>query len=470
MASGLFVSFDKKQPGVYFNRRVMKRQTVNKAISGTVVYPMDSDWGPRGQIIEINSLQECFTKLGYYYNDDKMRPIVEMFRGSSRTQGANRVFVIIPEVATMVKATATIGAVTVTATYPGKKGNKIIIVITPDFDTEYDSTNHLYAVHRVQTIVDGLVVYTKSYGQFIDKDHYTAAKVSDLVDNEFVKWSYAEGDEDELITDTAGTNLAGGDNSDVTDAEYATVCDILDNKFFDILCYDKSSNVVKAAYNNFIQRQWENRGYYCQLVTSNFMIDFEGCISLQNGLVLSDGYTLDEMKATWWYAGCSAGARYNESLTHVQHPLAIDVTKEYTKDELDSFIDNGQVVFVKEFNIPMVNKDINTLHTFTPEKGQDLASNRLLRVMNEICNYCNYEYNINYIGNLYNDEDGRDILKGNITGKLNEMQANHGIQNFNADEDVQVNPIETDLEAVEMIIGVHGVGAIEKIYIRLTSN
>ena len=333
----------------------------------------------------------------------------------------------------------------------------------------YDTENELCAVHKVQTLLDNVVVNSKTYGMYISSSEYTPATYKDLVDNEFIKYIYDEADKDTLLADTAGITLSGGSNSPLTDADYTSVCDVLDGKFFNVLVYDGNSSTVKNAYNNFIQRQQDNKGYYCQLVTSKFLPDFEGCISLQNGIKLSDGLVLDENKATWWYGGCTAGAKYNESLTHVQHPLAIDVTRTYTSDELDGFISKGQVVFTKEFETVVVMKDINTLHTYTPEKGQDLSSNRLVRVLNEICNYCNYQYNINYIGNLNNDEDGRDILKGNINGKLRDMEANHGIQNFDGKTDTQVNPIEGDFEAVEMIIGIQGVGAIEKIYIRLTS-
>ena len=467
MASGTFVTFNKKQPGVYFNRKVMKRVNTNQAIEGVVLYPFDLDWGTRDKIIEISSLQDCFNKLGYYYTDEKMRPIVEMFRGSNRTQGASKVEVIIPSVSGQAKASATIGTgkdkLTATAKCYGTRGNDITFAIIPDLDTEI--TTDVYAVYKVQTLVGNIVVSSKTYGSFTSSTVYTQAKIGDLQSNDFLEWG---GDKNGLLTATAGTTLTGGVSASPSDAEMSTVLDAVDDHFFNVLCYDGTSSTVKSAFNNFVMRQWENKGYYCQLVTSQFDGDFEGLTSIQNGMILSDGFTLTPEKATWWYSGCTAGAKSSESLTHIQHPLAVDVTKTYTSDELDQFIDNGQIVFIKEFDVVMVMKDINTLHTFTDEKGQDLSSNKLVRALNEICNYCNYQYNIYYVGDVPNDESGYDLLQGNILGKLRNMAANRAIKNVETD-DVVINPVEGDSEAIEMLIGIQGVGSIEKIYIRLTS-
>ena len=60
-----------------------------------------------------------------------------------------------------------------------------------------------------------------------------------------------------------------------------------------------------------------------------------------------------------------------------------------------------------------------------------------MRVVMQFCNDV-YEYFSNYfIGRVDNNDAGRNLLRGWIVGYLNEMMANNGIQNFEAD-DVEV--------------------------------
>ena len=472
MASGTYVAYDKKQPGVYFDRRIEKQEVINRAPEGIVLYPASFQWGERDTIIELNSLQDCFKKLGYKSTDPEMRPIVEMFRGSNRTQGANKIYVIIPNVEGQTKANTYLdaGSVEIQAQCYGTLGNHIVITVIPDLDTPYDDggSTPAYAVKTVQTIVDGIVVDSQTYGSYIDETHYVPAKYGELKDNEFVKF-IVDGSEDAAIGDYSGVHLEGGYSPEPTDVEMVSFIPKLENTFFQVMCYDGESNAVKSAYENFIKRLYDDKGYFCQLVVSDFTADFEGTTVIENGLKLSDGTTLDEKKVTWWYSGCSAGAKPNQSLTHIQHPLAIDVTKEYTNDEKNAFIDEGKIVFVKEFNIPVLMKDINSLHTFTEYKKESLKSNKLLRTINYICNYCNYQYNLYYIGDIPQNDNGRNLVKGNVLGLLRVMEADQAIQNVK-ESDVEVYPIEVDNEAIEIICGIEGVGALEKIYFRLTAH
>ena len=65
-----------------------------------------------------------------------------------------------------------------------------------------------------------------------------------------------------------------------------------------------------------------------------------------------------------------------------------------------------------------------------------------------------------------NNDAGRDLLKAWIVGYLNEMQANNGIRNFDA-EDVTV-VAGTAIDAVVIDVAIQPVDAIEKIYVTVT--
>ena len=83
--------------------------------------------------------------------------------------------------------------------------------------------------------------------------------------------------------------------------------------------------------------------------------------------------------------------------------------------------------------------------------------------------FCNdvYEYFSNYfIGKVDNNDAGRNLLRGWIVGYLNEMMANNGIQNFEAD-DVEVLAGET-IDSVLVNVAIQPVDSVEKIYMEVT--
>jgi hypothetical protein len=89
-----------------------------------------------------------------------------------------------------------------------------------------------------------------------------------------------------------------------------------------------------------------------------------------------------------------------------------------------------------------------------------------MRVLDQICNDV-YEYFSKYfIGKVNNNDTGRNLMKGWIVKYLNEMQANNGIQNFDA-EDVTVIQ-GSNLDSVVINIGIYPVDSVEKIYATIT--
>ena len=89
-----------------------------------------------------------------------------------------------------------------------------------------------------------------------------------------------------------------------------------------------------------------------------------------------------------------------------------------------------------------------------------------MRVLNQFCNDV-YEHFSNYfIGKVSNDETGRSLLKGWIVGYLNDMQANSGVQNFEA-EDVTVEA-GNSIDAVLIAVKIQPVDSIEKIFMTVT--
>lgn len=441
MAGGTWKSQNKKQPGVYINVRSSKQTTITSGDRGIVAICEPLSWGPEGQIITINAGDDYTPVIGYDETNNKALFLREIFKGSDHTSGAVKVLLYRPEADKAAKASVTLQSLTATAKYNGSRGNDISVAVVADPDEEDGYT--------VQTFVDGSI-----------KDAQVSKTVEGLQANDWVVFSGAG----ELAA-SVGTALTGGTDGTVLAAAYSAFLTSLESYEFNILIYDGSDSTIQAAYVSFVKRMREKVGKKCQVVMAGVESNSEAVISVRNGVVFTDGTNISAQQATWWVGGAEAGANYNESLVYAQYPWAVDISPRLTNAEIDAALDAGQLLFFEEFGSVKVMLDINTLTAYQPEKGAEFSSNQVIRVIDTIANGVYKNLSLNYIGKIQNNEDGRMLLKAWIVGFLNEMQANGGIQNFEAD-DVTVRAGNT-INTIVITIAVQPVSAVEKIYITL---
>ena len=189
-------------------------------------------------------------------------------------------------------------------------------------------------------------------------------------------------------------------------------------------------------------------------------------IQIPNGVTLADGTALTAQQATWWAGGAEAGAQYNQSLTYAQYPGAVSANPKMTEAQLEAAVQAGQLAFTDTFGVVRICTDINSLTTFTVDKGEEYHKNRVMRVLNQLCNDIYRYFSLNFIGKVDNNAAGRSLLRGWIVGYLQEMQANNGVQNFTAD-DVTVEAGST-VDAVLINIAIMPVDSVEKVYVQVT--
>lgn len=442
MAGGTWTSQNKKQPGVYINVKSSMAQAVSVGDRGVVAICEPLSWGPEGELVTINVGDDFTPYIGYDSTDDKALFLREIFKGSGHTKGPVKVMLYRPATTGAAKATASIAPLTITAKYNGVRGNDILISVIADPDDEGSFT--------VQTVVDGSLKHTQ-----------TGKTVANLQSNDWVVFSGTGN-----LAASAGTSLTGGNDGTVSSAAYSAFLAALEPHTFNVLIYDGSDSTVQAAYVAFIKRMRDNLGKKCQAVMAGIESDSDAVISVRNGVVLSNGPTLTPQQTTWWVGGAEAGANYSESLVYAQYPDAVNVSPRLTSSEVDEALNKGQIVFFEEFGSVKVVSDINTLTTYTPDKGEAFGLNQVIRTLDTIANDIYKNFSQNYIGKIQNNASGRDLLKAWIVGYLNEIQANGGIQNFVAD-DVVVEAGEA-INAVVITLAIQPVAAVEKIYITAT--
>ena len=382
--------------------------------------------------------------IGYDAMHERALFLQEMMKGSDTTPGPIKILLYRLKGTGGAKAAATVGTVTAIALYEGVRGNDITVVIQEDPDME--------GTYTVSTVVDGKV-----------RDEQVVSKASELSANNWVTFSSSA----EEITETAGTALTGGKDPTITNADYAEFLSQLEKYDFDIVVYDGTEQTIVQAYASFMKRISEKVGHKCQAVMAGAeSCDSEWVSSCGNGVKLSDGTVLSPQQATWWLGGAEAGASYNQSLTYSRYLGAVSAAPKLSDAEIETAIKAGKIVFIDSFDTVKICTDINTFTSITVDKQKYFSKNRVMRVLNQFCNDVYKQFSLYYIGKINNNEDGRNLLKGWIVGYLNEMQANGGIQNFEAD-DIQVSA-GTDVDAVVVNAAIQPVDSVEKIYMTVT--
>lgn len=445
MAGGTWTTQNKVRPGVYIRFSSASDMNLSVGTRGVVTICEPLSWGPVSQVTEITPYTDTTPYTGYSLSDANNLFLQQIFLGTNRTNGPQKILLYRPAASSAEQASATISPLTVTALYPGTRGNDITIMVTEL--TEPAST------FEVDTLVDGDVV-----------DSQTVQTADQLQANAWVSFSGTG-----ALNANAGTPLTGGSNGTVADMAYSTYLTAIEPYAFDIMIYDGTESTVQQAMISFVQRLASDAGQYSQLVASGLSDpDSQYVINVSSGVTLTDGTVLTPQQTTWWVGGAQAGALYNQSLTYAQYPGAVSASPLMTNSQYIQALQDGEFVLFADNSTVKVEQDINSLTTYTADVGQVFHKNRVVRLCNTIANDVYSQFSSNFIGTVNNNADGRSRLQAAIVGYLLEIQANQGITDFTA-EDVQVLPGE-DIDAIVVNVAITPVDAIEKIYMTIELN
>ncbi len=445
MAGGTWTSQNKIRPGVYIRFSSTRGLGLTVSDRGTVAIAESLSWGPVETVQEIEAGANMTPYTGYDITNANNRFLNEIFKGTNRTAAPNKVLLYRLGASGQTAATATVAPLTATAKYPGTRGNDISIVIT-ELTTPADT-------YTVSTVVDGEIV-----------DQQTAETVEDLVANDWVTWSGTG-----ALAASVGTPLTNGTNGTPASSDYTDFLTAIEPYKFDVLLYDGTDTTVQDAMVAFVKRLSEEEGMYTQLVAAGLTNpDSRFVVNVMSGVTLSDGTVLTPQQTVWWAGGALAGAQYNESLTYASYPSAVDVSPKLTNSGYEQALSDGQFVLFADDGVVKVEQDINSLVTYTTDITEPYHKNRVMRLLNTIANDIYQQFSDGYIGVVNNNEAGRMQFKAAIVGYLLTIQANNGIQNFDA-EDVEVLPGE-DIDAIVVNLAITPVDSVEKIYVTITVN
>lgn len=432
MAGGSWVVQNRVRPGAYINFVGSGKVSISSSDRGVVTMPLSCNWGPVKEYVRVDAGTDFMGVFGYDLYDEPMLLVKEALKRASA--------VVVYRISGGTKATKTSDSLTVAARYEGTRGNDITVKVAANPD-----------------IVNGFIVTT--YLDSVEVDVQQVAAIDELTTNDFVTFSGTG-----ALTASAGIVLSGGTDTAVQSADYTAYLNGLELQEFNTMALPVDDVTVKGACVSFVKRMREDEGKKIQVVLADYSsADYEGVISVKNGVVLADGTVVDKVKATAWVAGATAGAEINQSNTYTAYDDAVDTDTKYTNSQIVDALNAGEWVFVPKVGKVVVEQDINSLSSFSPEKGRDFHKNRVIRVLDEIGNTIRSTFENYYIGKADNNDDGRLAFKGDIISYFSSLQAISAIQNFDSGKDVEV-VAGNDIDAVVANVLVQPVDSMEKLY------
>lgn len=436
MAGGTFLTQNKVRPGAYINVKTEAKPLGSVSDRGIMTLALPLDWGDSKEIVTLSNETDFIKTLGYDLLEEPLLLIKEAMKKASK--------VLLYRLNDGVKASKTVDHLTVTAKYAGTRGNELTVTVAanPDADNGY----------IVQTYLGTTLV-----------DEQEAAQIEDLAANDFVTFTGSG-----ALAANAGIVLSGGTSGEVQVSDYSAYFAMVQHETFHAMALPVDDPVIKGAALSFVRDMREKEGKKVQVVLADYAsADYEGVISVKNGVILDSGQTLSNTLATVYVAGMTAGANVNQSNTYAAYEGAIGVDIKYLNSEIIAALQKGEFVFVEKGDKVMVEQDINSFTGYSPDKGKAFSKNRVLRVLDGLSNDIKQIFEDFYIGKADNNHDGRNIFKAEIVHYLETLQGINAIQNFDAQTDLEVLLGEA-IDAVVVNLYVQPVDAMEKMYMTVT--
>ncbi len=425
LGGGTFLVQNKVLPGAYINFISRPRAMGQLGERGTVCVGLEMDWGKPGmQTVEAAEFRTESKRLfGYDSQQEQLKELREIFLHGAKVK--------LYRLNGGKTATATEGALTVTAKYGGTRGNDLRITIASNVDEEgaFDVTTFL---------------------ETEPMDSQTVHLLEELQENDFVTFQGTG-----TPTAVVGISLAGGTTEEAKGSAYTEFLAAAEAEDFQVLAYNGTDTVTKKLFVNFTKRLREEEGVKFVTVLHGYPeADHEGVISVG---------TAPEL--VYWVAGASAGAEVNESLTNAVYDGEYAVEAKQKKSDYIKGIREGQFLFYEEEGKLRVLRDINSFTSFEPTKNSDFSSNRVVRVLDGIANDVAQIFSKYYLGKQSNNADGRNLLKAEILAYHEQLMQIGAIEAFTA-EDVRV---EKGVEKQDVVVyeSIQPVDAMEKLYMQV---
>ena len=446
-AGGTWTVQNKQRPGAYINFVSAPKPVGGIGDRGVMTACLPMTWGPDGQLITLYGEDllngKSLAKVGCTAVDtDESLPYRLALTGSYKallfradTGGTKATNVI------------SVGVLTANAKHTGTTGNSVSVVITADKPTTGQYT------------VDILF-------KLIQQESFVVSALADFseIESEWVNFVVPSSPSSTDIPVTAGVVLSGGTNGTVTgETTYPAYFAAVNGEQWQCMAINTSA-AVGSQVTAFIKLLRDTRGKKVQAVVYDYTdADYEGIISVNQGFkTAQDTVTVDLFPL--YVASITAGANVNESNTARIVESAVSITNPIAEEDIEDALKEGKFLLsYRQDGAVCVEKDINSLHSFTVDKNYAFSKNRVVRCLDNIGNITALVFNRNYCGKVDSTDVGRNLYKTELISMMDQLQGIGAVQNFQGTSDITVLPGK-DEDSVVVDILVQPVDSMEKLY------
>jgi hypothetical protein len=445
-AGGKWTVQNKRRPGAYLNFVAVPKAVSVVGDRGVVAIALPMTWGPLDKLIELTGAEllngDSVVKVGYSAFDT-----AESLPYRLALSGCYKALLFRTD-AGGTKATKVLsaGSLTANAKYTGTTGNNLSIAITQDKPTA--------GKYTVDVLFKSAI-----------KESFVVAALADFkaIDSDWVDFVVADNPTSTTIPVPTGDALATGTNGTVSAGVYTTFFSLLEHEDWQCLALNSSDTTVMDDVAAYIALLRDNRGRKVQGVVYNYETDTEGCIYCDQGFQTdTDNVTVDLFPL--WVASITAGAAVNQSNTARVVENAIKIINPVAEDEIEGKLALGHFLLsYRQDGAVVVEKDINSLHTFTADKGYAFSKNRVIRCLDGMANTTALTFSKNYAGKITNDSVGRNLFKTELISIMDTLQDIGAIKNFDGSKDISILPGEA-VDAIVVDLTVQPTDSMEKLY------
>jgi len=427
--------FDKAKgrirPGTYVNVDSANKATVNYAARGNVMIPLVNNWGPHGKLVKIeaDNLSSADALLGN--SVDKILLLNEAFKGAGTVLAYN---LNKGKAAKAVKE-----GLTITAVYPGTRGNDIRVTCTSNAEGGHDIT---------------VMLGTSAVEEF--------EGVDDIEEAAALQSSYVHFSGTGSIMAFAGVSLEGGTSEEITKADVTDMLDAVEDENIRAIAFPFADEELKTAAVSKARYLRDNCGKSIQVVVADYpKADYEGIINVTNSYALSDGTELTAAQATAYVAAITASATELVSNTYKVVTDADTVIGKKTNEAAEAAIQKGEFFFTQQGDFVIVEYDINSLHTFSETRSKSFRKNKVIRVYDAVSDTLRETFPPN---KFPNSPLGWDLMDGLCQTILQYFLDEGAIKNVDLANDMKVNRADSNGDSVYFDARIHAIDAAEKLY------
>lgn len=450
---GTWTVQNKVRAGAYINFVSVAKPVGSVSDRGYVAVACNLNWGAEEAVIKVTGADllngSAFYKIGYDGINTDSLPI------RCALSGAYTCYFVRLQTS-CAKATATVLSTgTVTAKYGGTMGNELSVVC---------AQNTLTGLYDFEVKYKGVVKESASVADW-DALEETAFELVTITHTGTAP-TLAAISETALSSGTNGTAITAGDFG-------TKVLSKLAHTNFNVFAVQGAATTYNSAITAQLTQWRNNFGKRCQAVlyeaAGTHSLDREDIISVFQGFKTADEEVTTALFPIW-VASQQAGAGINQSLTAKEISDANEIVEVVSDDEVAGYLQNGKYILTyRQDGAVVVEKDINSLHTFTADKNYAFSKNRVMRVLDQLANDVTLIFNKNYCGKIGNDDAGRNVFKSEVVHLVDQMTDLGAVQNFDSTSDINIMQGEA-VDSVVVDMEIQPVDAMEKLYMTVNVN